>query len=80
MEFRKPLSLKSGDKVAIVSSSSGMPFLFSWVYEQGLNRLRDVFNLQPVEFPTAKQSPEYLSQNPQASNCVRVRFRGKKRS
>jgi muramoyltetrapeptide carboxypeptidase LdcA involved in peptidoglycan recycling len=66
MEFRKPLSLKSGDKVAIVSPSSGMPFLFPWVYEQGLNRLRDVFNLQPVEFLTARQSPEYLSQNPQA--------------
>ena len=66
MEFRKPLSLKSGDRIAIVSPSSGMPFLFPWVYEQGLNRLKEVFNLQPVEFPTARQSPEYLSQNPQA--------------
>jgi muramoyltetrapeptide carboxypeptidase LdcA involved in peptidoglycan recycling len=66
MEFRKPLSLKSGDKVAIVSPSFGMPFFFPWVYEQGLNRLKEVFNLNPVEFPTARQSPEYLSQNPQA--------------
>lgn len=64
MEFRQPLPLKSGDKVAIVSPSSGLPFLFPWVYEQGLNRLKEIFNLQPVEFPTARQSPEYLSQNP----------------
>lgn len=66
MEFRKPSSLKSGDKVAIVSPSSGMPFLFPWVYEQGLRQLKEVFNLQPVELPTARQSPEYLSQNPKA--------------
>lgn len=66
MKFQQPSPLKPGDKVAIVSPSSGMPFLFPWVYEQGLNRLKQVFNLQPVEFPTARQSPEYLSQNPQA--------------
>ena len=32
--------------------------------EQGLDRIRKVFGLHPVEFPTAKQSPDYLSQNP----------------
>lgn len=66
MKFQQASPLKPGDKVAIVSPSSGMPFLFPWVYEQGLKRLKEVFNLQPVEFPTARQSPEYLSQNPQA--------------
>lgn len=66
MKFQKPASLKPGDKVAIVSPSSGMPFLFPWVYEQGLNRLKEIFQLQPIEFPTARQSPEYLSKNPQA--------------
>lgn len=66
MKFQQPLPLKSGDKVAIVSPSSGMPFLFPWVYEQGMERLRNVFQLEPIEFPTARQSPEYLSRNPQA--------------
>jgi muramoyltetrapeptide carboxypeptidase LdcA involved in peptidoglycan recycling len=66
MEFQTPLPLKPGDKVAIISPSFGMPFLFPWVYKQGLNRIREIFELVPVEFPTACQSPEYLSKNPQA--------------
>lgn len=66
MEFRRPLPLKSGDKVAIISPSSGLPFLFPWVYEQGLRRIKEVFGLHPVEFPTTRQSSEYLSKNPQA--------------
>ncbi|WP_154017771.1 hypothetical protein [Candidatus Protochlamydia phocaeensis] len=61
MKFQTPLPLKPGDKVAIVSPSSGMPFLFPWVYKQGLNRIKKIFKLIPVEFPTACQSPEYLS-------------------
>ncbi len=64
MMFRQPLSLKPHDKVAIISPSSGMPFLFPWVYEQGLDRLRKIFQLDPIEFPTARQSPEHLSKNP----------------
>jgi muramoyltetrapeptide carboxypeptidase LdcA involved in peptidoglycan recycling len=66
MTFQQPLPLKPHDKVAIVSPSSGMPFLFPWVYEQGLDRLKQVFQLEPIEFPSARKSPEYLSQNPQA--------------
>lgn len=66
MIFRQPISLKPHDKIAIVSPSSGMPFLFPWVYEQGLDRLRKIFQLEPVEFPSSRKSPEFLSQNPQA--------------
>lgn len=66
MKFQTPLPLNPGDKVAIISPSSGMPFLFPWVYKQGLNRIKEIFKLVPVEFPTACQSPEYLSQNPEA--------------
>jgi muramoyltetrapeptide carboxypeptidase LdcA involved in peptidoglycan recycling len=66
MKFQQPPLLKLGDKVAIISPSSGMPFLFPWVYEQGLNRAREIFKIEIVEFPTAKQSPEYLSKNPKA--------------
>ena len=71
-----PPSLKPGDKVAIISPSSGMPFLFPWVYEQGLKRIRELFQLEPVEFPTALQSPEYLSQNPKArADDINAAFR-----
>lgn len=66
MIFQQPVSLKPHDKVAIISPSSGMPFLFPWVYEQGLDRLRKTFRLEPVEFPSARQKPEYLSKNPKA--------------
>ena len=58
--------LQPGDKIAIISPSAGVPYLFPWVYEQGLRRIREVFHLDPVEFPTALQSSEYLSKNPQA--------------
>ncbi len=50
----------------MISPSSGMPFLFPWVYEQGLSRIKEIFQLQPVEYPTARQSPDYLSNNPKA--------------
>lgn len=61
---KKPL--QPGDRVAIISPSSGMPFLFPWVYEQGIHHLKEVFKLEPIEFPTARKSPEFLSQNPEA--------------
>ncbi|MBS0625176.1 MAG: LD-carboxypeptidase [Verrucomicrobia bacterium] len=66
MTFRQPSALKPNDKVAVVSPSSGMPFLFPWVYEQGLDRLKQVFQLEPIEYLTTRQSPEYLSKNPKA--------------
>ncbi len=72
MNFIKPPFLEPGDKVAIVSPSAGLPFLFPWVYEQGLERIKDVFHLVPIEFPSARQTPEYLTQNPRAWKKVVV--------
>ena len=66
LKFQFPARLSVGDKVAIISPSSGAAHLFPWVYKLGLQRLRDEFGLIPVEFPTALQSSEYLSKNPQA--------------
>lgn len=63
--FKQPNHLKVGDRVAIVSPSTGLPHVFPWVYEQGLKRLKDVFQLEPVEFQTARKSPEYLSSHPE---------------
>lgn len=47
--------LKKGDRVAILSPSAGLPGLFPWVQDLGLERLRDVFGLEPVEYPTTRR-------------------------
>ncbi|MDP2655739.1 MAG: LD-carboxypeptidase [bacterium] len=47
--------LKKGDKVAILSPSFAAPGRFPHVYELGLKRLREVFELEPVEFPATKK-------------------------
>lgn len=47
--------LKKGDKVAILSPSFAAPGRWPHVYELGLKRLREVFELKPVEFPTTKK-------------------------
>lgn len=65
-EFRVPERLKPGDKVAIVAPSSGAAAVFPWVYRQGLQRMRDDFGLEPVEFPTALKDGKFLAENPQA--------------
>lgn len=44
-----------GDRIAVVSPSSGLPGLFPRPYELGLARLREVFGLEPVEYPTTRR-------------------------
>lgn len=43
LNFIKPSPLFPGDKVAILSPSGGLPSLFPWVYERGIQRIRDQF-------------------------------------
>jgi len=62
---RVPPAAERGDKVAIVAPASGLAAEYPHVYELGLDRLRDVFDLEPVEFPTARKSPEYLEARPE---------------
>lgn len=47
--------LSKGDKVAIISPSNGLPGLFPWVQDLGLERIRDIFGLDPIEYPTTRQ-------------------------
>ncbi len=47
--------LKKGDKVAVLSPSFAAPGMWPHVYELGLQRLRQVFGLEPIEFPTTKK-------------------------
>ena len=46
--------LSAGDRVAVLSPSSAGPALFPAPYELGLRRLRERFELEPVEYPTTR--------------------------
>lgn len=50
-----PPKVRPGDKVAVLSPSSGLPEIYPAVYEQGLQRLREIFHLEPVEYPTTRK-------------------------
>ncbi|GAA2282385.1 hypothetical protein GCM10010234_19870 [Streptomyces hawaiiensis] len=43
-----------GDRIAVISPSSGPPGLFPLPYELGLERLREEFGLEPVEYPATR--------------------------
>jgi len=63
-EFVTPPPLQPGDAVAVVSPASGLAEQYPHVYERGLERLRSVFDLEAVEFPTARKSDAYLRNHP----------------
>ena len=65
-EFVVPPALERGDRVAIVAPGSGHAVEYPHVYELGLERLREGFDLDPVEFPTATKDSEYLYDHPEA--------------
>lgn len=54
-QFTELPKLQKGDKVAILSPSFAAPGAWPHVYELGLQRLKDIFGLQPVEFPATKK-------------------------
>lgn len=43
-----------GDRIAVLSPSAGLPALYPRPYELGLQRLREDFRLQPVEYPATR--------------------------
>jgi len=56
-----PPKPRPGDRVAVVSPSSGLPEILPMPYELGLRRLREDFRLVPVEYPATRRmgaSPE----------------------
>lgn len=55
MIFRRLQKLQPGDKVAILSPSFAAPGMFPKVFELGLKRLQDLFELQPIEYPTTRK-------------------------
>ncbi|WP_227131358.1 S66 family peptidase [Halorubellus salinus] len=65
-DFVTPPPVERGDKVAVVAPASTNPEFASHVYELGLQRMREAFDLEPVEYPTATADPEWLADNPEA--------------
>jgi len=49
--MKKLFKLSKGDKVAIVSPSFAAPAVWPHVHKLGLQRIREVFELEPVEYP-----------------------------
>jgi muramoyltetrapeptide carboxypeptidase LdcA involved in peptidoglycan recycling len=64
MSITKPARLKTGDTVAVLSPSAGLPNLFPHVYEHGLMRLRDTFGLRVKAMPTAMLDDDTLYRDP----------------
>lgn len=50
-----PPPAQPGDRVAILSPSWAAPAHFPAIHERALQRLRDDFGVQPVEFPTTRR-------------------------
>lgn len=53
-KFERLQKLRPGDRVAVVSPSAGLPGRFPWVQDLGLQRMQNVFRLEPVEYPTTR--------------------------
>ncbi|ELY87366.1 peptidase U61 LD-carboxypeptidase A [Natrialba hulunbeirensis JCM 10989] len=63
--FVTPPPLECGDRIAVIAPASNRRTDFGEVYDLGLERLREVFELEPVEYPTATRDAEYLLENPE---------------
>ncbi|MEL6650480.1 MAG: LD-carboxypeptidase [Bacteroidota bacterium] len=55
MNFKSLPHLNPGNKVAVLSPSFAAPGVFPKVFGLGLNRLRDEFGLEPIEYPTTRK-------------------------
>ena len=60
----KPRKIQPNSRIAIISPSNGLPFLYPDIYELGLTILKEIFGFKIVEMPTARMSPIELYQNP----------------
>ncbi len=53
-QFKRLSKLELGDQVGIISPSAGLPGKFPWVQDLGLVRMREIFGLEPIEYPTTR--------------------------
>ena len=64
-EFVVPPALEPGDRVAVVAPSSGGATSVPHVRDLGVKRLREVFDLEPVVYPTAEKDDAFLEAHPE---------------
>lgn len=50
-----PAKPRPGDRVAVLSPSSGLPGILPLPHELGLRRLREEYGLEPVEYPSTRK-------------------------
>lgn len=65
IRMMKPKRLKQGSKLAAISPSSGLPYLFPETFELGLSNLREMFGFDIIEMPTARMEPTELYRHPE---------------
>lgn len=61
----KPPSLKAGDTIAVLSPCSGLAYTFPYVYDLGLENLRNTFGVNILEMPTAMMDNDTLYASPE---------------
>lgn len=66
-ELKRPNKLKPGDKVALVSLSWGGAGdeTILWRYQQGKERLQNIFGLEVVEMPHTLKGTQYVYEHPE---------------
>lgn len=64
-DFVVPPALEPGDKIAVVAPSSGSAASAPQVRDLGVKRLREIFDLEPIVYPTAEKDNEYLEAHPE---------------
>jgi muramoyltetrapeptide carboxypeptidase LdcA involved in peptidoglycan recycling len=62
----KPLHLKRGDRVAVVTPCWGGPSSFPHRYEAGKRQLASLFDFEIVEMPHVRANADWLHSNPKA--------------
>lgn len=65
-EFVTPPPVEPGGRVAVLAPASGSASTFRHVLDRGIRVLRERFGLEPVLFPTARRSSEWLYDHPEA--------------
>jgi muramoyltetrapeptide carboxypeptidase LdcA involved in peptidoglycan recycling len=65
-EFVTPPAMAPGDRVAVLAPSSGGARDAPHLLDRALDRLRETFDLDPVVYPTARQSNDFLATHPGA--------------
>lgn len=65
-DFVTPPPCRAGDQVAVVAPAANPAPEVPHVLDLAEQRLRDVFDLEPVRYPTAEQDSEWLYDHPEA--------------